>query len=125
MIRNSMMKSGTNFLNTIYVQRDDPMISEGSFMQAKHLCVLTTSELRVRLVTRKLLNECCKAVLLLRILFLFLSLSYCHVCFLHPCSHLLGRAWPLGSLVFDVFLCLCPFPIQCPSSGKALSCIDS
>ena len=40
MIRNSMMKSGTNFLNTLYVQRDDPMISEGSFMQAKHLCVL-------------------------------------------------------------------------------------
>ena len=33
--------------------------------------------------------------------------SYCRVCSLHPCGHLLlVKAWPLGSLVCDVFLSL-------------------
>ena len=34
-----------------------------------------------------------------------LSLPYCRVCFLQPCGHLLGKGWPLGSCVCDVFLC--------------------
>ena len=35
--------------------------------------------------------------------------------------------WPLGSLVGDVFLCFCHFPVWCPGSGVVLSnnCIDS
>ena len=30
-----------------------------------------------------------------------------------PCGHLLGKGWPLGSLVCDVFLCFCHFPCRC------------
>ena len=30
----------------------------------------------------------------------------CHVFFLQSCGHLLGKGWPLGSHVCDVFLCL-------------------
>ena len=30
--------------------------------------------------------------------------SYCLFCSLQPCGHLLGKGWPLGSLVCDVFL---------------------
>ena len=37
--------------------------------------------------------------------------SYCTVCSLQPCGHLLGKDCHLGSLVCDVFLCLCHFPI--------------
>ena len=33
----------------LYVFGDDALISYGSIMQTKHLCVSTTSELRVRL----------------------------------------------------------------------------
>ena len=36
-----------------YVLGDDALISKGSFMQTKHLCVLITSELRVRLAHRE------------------------------------------------------------------------
>ena len=35
---------------------------------------------------------------------------YCLVCSLQHCGHLLGKGWPLGSLVCDVFLCLYHFP---------------
>ena len=54
-----------------------------------------------------------------------LSLSYCLVCFLQPCGHLLGKGWPLGSLVCDVFICFCHFPIQRPVSGMILDSISS
>ena len=49
----------------------------------------------------------------------------CLVCSLQPCGHLLGKGWPLGSLVCDVFLCYCHFPMRCPGSGVVLDCIDS
>ena len=39
-----------------------------------------------------------------------LPLSYCHVCFLQSCGHLLDKGWPLGSIVFDVFLFFVTFP---------------
>ena len=45
--------------------------------------------------------------------------SYCLVCSLQPCGHLLGKGRPLDSLVCDVFLCFCYFPIWCPGSGVA------
>ena len=32
------------------------------------------------------------------------------VCSLQPCGHLLGKGWPLGYLVCDVFLCFVTFP---------------
>ena len=36
-----------------------------------------------------------------------------------------GKGWPLGSLVCDVFLCFCHFPIWCSGSGVVFDCIDS
>ena len=58
--------------------------------------------------------------------YLYVScLSCCLVCSLQPCGHLLGKGWPLGSLVCDVFLCFCHFPMWCPGSGVVLDCIDS
>ena len=50
----------------------------------------------------------------------FFILSYL---FLQSCDHLLGKDWPLGSLVCDVFLSLCHFPIWCFESGVVLDCI--
>ena len=32
------------------------------------------------------------------------------VCSLQPCGHLLGKDWPFGSLVCDIFLCFVIFP---------------
>ena len=66
-----------------------------------------------------------KAVLHLWILFGIynscLSLLGCLVCSLQPCDHLLGKGWPLSSLVWNVFWCFCHFPIWCPRSGHVLS----
>ena len=68
------------------------------------------------------------AVLLLFILFIIrvssLPFSYCLVCSLQHCGHLLGKGWPLGSLVCYVFLCFCHFHILCPGSDEVLDCID-
>ena len=36
------------------------------------------------------------------------------------CGHLLGKGWPLGSLVCYVLLCFCHFPLWCPGSGVVL-----
>ena len=47
------------------------------------------------------------------------------VSFLQPYNHLLGKGWPLGSLVCDVFWCFCHFPILCLGTGVVLDCIDS
>ena len=44
-----------------------------------------------------------------------------------PCCHLMGKGWPLGSLVCDVFFfwCFCHFPVWYPGSGVVLDCNDS
>ena len=44
-----------------------------------------------------------QAVLLLWILFVSLSLSYCPVLSWQPCGHLQGKDWPLGSLCAVMF----------------------
>ena len=49
----------------------------------------------------------------------------CHVCFLQPYGHLLGKGWPPGSLVCNVFLSLCHQLIPCPWSCVVSDCIDS
>ena len=61
----------------------------------------------------------------------FLLLMF-HICLiipscllLQPCDHLLGKGWALGSLVCDVSLSFCYFPIWCLGSGVVLYCIDS
>ena len=58
------------------------------------------------------LTDHSKAVLLrgLWILFVICVLDVCLlyslVCSLQPCGHLLGKGWPLGSIVCDAFLCV-------------------
>ena len=37
--------------------------------------------------------------------------GWTNVDMLQPCGHLLGKGWPIGSLVCDVFLCFCHFPV--------------
>ena len=63
--------------------------------------------------SNNILTSRSKAVLLLVIPFAMcvscLSLSYCLVCFIQPCSHLLGKGWPRGYLVYDILLCFCHF----------------
>ena len=36
-----------------------------------------------------------------------------------------GKGWPIGSLVCEVLLCFCQFPMWYPGSGVLLDCIDS
>ena len=67
--------------------------------------------------------DCSKEVLPLWILFVILCLSCCLICSLQPRGHLLGKSWPLGSLVCDVFLCFCHFSMWCPGSDVVLDCI--
>ena len=51
-------------------------------------------------------------------------LSYVLVCSLQPCGHLLGKGWPLGSLVCYVLLRFWHFPMWCPGSNVLFDCID-
>ena len=79
-----------------------------------------TSEIRVRLVTSSINSS--PLLLLLAVsrlcflcgsfyyLFCVLCLCiYCLVCSLQSCGHLLGKDWPLGYLVCDVYLCFVTF----------------
>ena len=50
--------------------------------------------------------------------FVFVMLS---CLFIEPFGHLLGKGWPLGSLVWF----FCYFPIWCPGSGMVFDCIGS
>ena len=51
--------------------------------------------------------------------------SYCIVCSLQPCGHLLGKDCHLDSLVCDVFLCFMSLPHIVVGSGVVLDCMDS
>ena len=53
----------------------------------------------------------------------YAALTYCLVCSLQPCCHMLGKGWPLDSLVCG-FLCFCHFPIRHPRLSVILDCID-
>ena len=60
-------------------------------------------------------------------LFLF-RVCLCHTVLSITCSLVVtcwGKDWLLGSLVRDVLLCLCQFPIWCPGSGLVHECVDS
>ena len=52
-------------------------------------------------------------------------LSCVFVSSLQPCGQLLGKGLSLGSIVCDVFLWFCHFPMWRPRSGVVLDCIDS
>ena len=70
----------------LYVLGDYALISYGSFMQIKHLCVLILQDNNF--------TDCSKAVLLLWIIYV-ISVLFCyafkHVCLLMPCGYLLGK----------------------------------
>ena len=57
--------------------------------------------------------------------FCYLCLLCLLVCLLQPCGHLMGKGSALGSLVFNVLLCFCHFPMCCTGSGVVPNCIDS
>ena len=59
---------------------------------------------------------------------------FCYLCFLFvmlSCLFIVAlrsparKGWSHGSLVCDVFLCFCHFPMWCPGSGMVLDCIDN
>ena len=87
----------------LYVLGDVVLISLGSFMQTKYLCVLIYTKLRVRLARCetclsppvKYFTDRSKAVLLLWIFFLFFLSCVCYVfvrvCLYVLCGHLLGK----------------------------------
>ena len=53
-----------------------------------------------------------------------LCFSCFRVCSLLPCSHLLGKGWPLGSC-WRCLLYFCYFPLWYPGSGVVLECVVS
>ena len=99
---------------------DDGLVSWGSFMQTKHLCVLihiwTKGEVGAPLNWFKPSSNRSEAVLLLWIFwwFLFLSCVCCafvRVCSYVPCGHLLGKGWPLGPRCGVLWVCYFPIGI--------------
>ena len=53
--------------------------------------------------------------------FCYLCFMFCLlVCSFQPCGHLLGKGWPLGSLVCDVLLCFYHFAMWWPGLGVVL-----
>ena len=81
-------------------------------MRTKHLCVLINIRVKGEVDTVKHLymfkpssNFLGGASSVDTFCYLFWSLPYCLVFLLQHCVHLLGKDWPLGSLVCDVFLC--------------------
>ena len=119
----------------LYVLGNDALISEGSFLQTNHLCVLihiwTKGEIGAPLNRFK---PSCKIFLLtvprgacfvghlcFSVLFCY---AFMHVCLLMPCSHLLGKGWPFGSLLWCLIVTL-SLSNWYPGSGVVLDCIDS
>ena len=56
-------------------------------------------------------------------LFIIKKGHYSLIIITHP-GPLLRKDWPIGSLVYDVYLSLCHFSIWCPGSGMVLDCIN-
>ena len=55
----------------------------------------------------------------------YVCLSYCLVCSLQPCDHLLGKADLLALFYVMFSFFFCHFPIWCPGSGVVRDCINS
>ena len=115
---------------------DGALISYGSFMQTKHLCVLihiwTKCEVGVPLNRFKPSSKIFLLTVPRRYFFcgsfmLFLSCVCCaflRVCLLLPCGHLLGKGWPLGSRLWCLIVSVL-LSHWYPESGMVLDCIDS
>ena len=50
--------------------------------------------------------------------------AFVRVCLFVPCGHLLGKGWPLGSLLWCIIVSL-SLSHWYPGSGVVLDCIDS
>ena len=48
---------------------------------------------------------------------------FLHVCLFVPCGHLLGKGWPLGSILWCLNVSL-SLSHRYPRSGVVLNCID-
>ena len=117
----------------LYVLGNDASISLVSFMRTKHLCILIHIRIKGEASAVKHVSALkwffywpfYGGASFMYLLCFMLIFIYFLVCSLHPCDHLLGKGWPLDSLVCDVVLCFCHFPIWCLGSGMTLDCIDS
>ena len=98
-----------SFLNfDVCVHGDDESISYGFFMRTKRLCVLIHIILKIRLAPMYMFKTSCIMLLaILRWCFFYGSclLFMVHVYLCYTCGHLLGKGWPLDSLVL---VCLSP-----------------
>ena len=130
----------------LYFLGDDALISQGSFMQNKHLCVLihiwTKGEVGAPLnrfnPSSKIFYWPVQGGTFLWIFYVFLS-CVCYVfvrfCLYVPSGHLLGKCWPLGSSLWCLIVSLSLSHLWCltvslllfhwyPGSGVVLDCID-
>ena len=98
----------------LYVLGDDTSIIRGISNEPNIYLSWSISEIRTRLAPSSMfkpssdfLTDRFKAVLLLWIVFAICVsfLPYFRICFFQPCGQLLGKGWPLGSIVC-VFLSL-------------------
>ena len=92
----------------------------------------STSGLRVILVTSNMFKPASNYILTAprRCFFVDFFFAICvFLCYtllsLQPCDHLLRNGWPPGSLVCEVTLCFCRFPIWGTRSSVIIGCIDS
>ena len=84
-----------------------------------------TSEIRVRLVPSTMFKPSSIRYWPFQGVAFYVDSFVICVCSLQPCCHLLGKDWPLGSLVCGVFLYSCHVPIWRPKSVLVFNCIDS
>ena len=119
----------------LYVLGDDALISKGSFMQTKYLCVLIHIWIKGEIGAVNRFKPFSKIFywpfqggtsFVDRLCFfcLVFAMPFVSVCLYVPCGHLLGKGWPIG------------FRFWCPTvslslshwysvSGVVLDCIDS
>ena len=120
----------------LYVLGDDALISKGSFMQTKHLCVLVhiwtkggvgAPWNRFKASGKLILTTAPRRCFFCGSFMLFLSCfcyAFVRICLLMPYGHLLGKGWSLGSRLccLIVKLSLSHWYL---GSGVLLDCIDS
>ena len=115
---------------------NDALISKGSFMQTKYLCVLILiwtkgevgalwkrfkpSSIIVLLTFPRWCFFCGSFMLFLS----YFCKAFLRVCLSMPCDHLLGKAWPHGFYLWSLIVKL-PLSYWYPGSGRVLDCINS
>ena len=119
----------------LYVLEDDALISKGSFIQTKYLCVLTHIWIKVEVGAVKPVKALQwniywpsqASTSFVDPLCFFLSCvcyTFVRVCLYVPSGHLLGKGWPLGSRLFCLTVSLL-LSHWYHVLGEVLDCIDS